>query len=114
MTGYNPNTLRYHLTQLISLRKLAVFEVGGSLRFYENHGRFSDEERRTIGRRWYATSRMILDSVCGFPGITRGEIAEKVGISGPAVTRWMKQFVTEGIVREKREGRSVHYSLASF
>ncbi|MDD1718958.1 MAG: winged helix-turn-helix transcriptional regulator [Methanoregulaceae archaeon] len=113
LTGIHPGTLRYHLDQLVSLRKIAVLEVGGVFRFYENHGRFDQRQKKVIARQWYATTRKILDLIKVYPGISRGEIADRVGISGPSATRWLKQFLSEGIVREIRDGRFSRYYITA-
>ena len=113
MTGIHPGTLRYHLDKLVNLGKIAVMEVGGVHRFYENHGRFDERQKNFLARQWYATTRKMIDLIRAYPGITRGEIAGKVGISGPSATRWLKQFITEGIVNEVRDGRFSRYYIAA-
>ena len=113
MTGIHPGTLRYHLDQLVSLGKIAVMEVGGVHRFYENHGRYDQRQKNFLAWQWYATTRRMIDLIRASPGISRGEIAGKVGISGPSATRWLKQFIAEGIVNEVRDGRTSRYYMAA-
>lgn len=112
MMGIHPSTLRYHLDQLVNLGKIAVMEVGGVHRFYENHGRYDQRQKNFLAWQWYATTRMMIDLIRASPGISRGEIAGRVGISGPSATRWLKQFINEGIVNEVRDGRFSRYYIA--
>ena len=113
MTGIHPGTLRYHLDKLVNLGKIAVMEVGGVHRFYENHGRYDQRQKNYLAWQWYATTRKMIDLIRASPGISRGEIAGKIGISGPSATRWLKQFITEGIVNEVRDGRFSRYYIAA-
>lgn len=113
LSGIPASTVRYHLHQLTGLRKISVLDVGGVHRFYENHGRYDQRQKKVLARLWYVNARKILDLIRASPGISRGEIAGKVGISGPSATRWLKQFLSDGIVHEVRDGRFSRYYPAA-
>ncbi len=108
-TGINLHTLRYHLVHLIQLRKVACVEQGGGYHFFENHGRYdaAGQQRILYGR--YPTTSRILGLIAERPGITRGALAEELGLAGPSVTRWTQRLVAGGIVAELRDGRMVRY-----
>jgi DNA-binding MarR family transcriptional regulator len=58
---------------------------------------------------WQDTGRRLIDIVTMNPGISRGEIAGALGISGPSVTRWLRQYIDQGLFREERDGRFTRY-----
>ena len=109
LTGLPAPTARYHVDSLVRLRKVVTMEIGGYRRLYENHGRYDVREQVILGHRWQGTGRRLTDVVTMTPGITRGEIAGALGISGPSVTRWLKQYVGLGLFREERDGRYTRY-----
>jgi hypothetical protein len=109
LTGINLHTLRYHLGYLIHMKKVACIEQGNGYHFFENHGRYNQEDQKRILYRRYPTTSQILSVIGANPGITRGEIATEVGLAGPSVTRWTQRLIAEGVVAEVRDGRRVHY-----
>lgn len=109
LTGINLHTLRYHLGYLIHMKKIACIEQGSGYHFFENHGRYNQEDQQRILYRRYPTTNQILSVIGANPGITRGEIATELGLAGPSVTRWTHRLIAEGVVTEVRDGRYVHY-----
>jgi predicted transcriptional regulator len=109
LTGINKNTLRYHLGRLQAFGNIVTSGEGGVVRYYENHGRYDPLDRKRIARRWHSTSARILDLIAQKPGVSRGEIAQALGISGPSATRWLKRFAKESVVEEVADGRFVRY-----
>jgi hypothetical protein len=112
LTGINLHTLRYHLGYLVRMRKVVFVEKGGGYHFFENHGRYGDSDQQEILFRNHPTASGILSLVQESPGITRGEIAEYLGLAGPSVTRWMHRLTGQGMVSEERDGRYTRYYLA--
>ncbi len=108
-TGMPAPTVRYHVDSLVRLRKVVAMEIGGHRRLYENHGRYDPREQVLLGHMWHDTGRRLIGIVSMNPGITRGEIAGALGISGPSVTRWLRQYVDQGLFREERDGRFTRY-----
>jgi len=109
LTGINLHTLRYHLGYLVRMRKVVCVEQGGGYHFFENHGRYGHSDQQEILFRGYPTTSGIISLIQENPGISRGEIAENLGIAGPSVTRWMHRLAREGIISEVREGRYTRY-----
>ncbi|MDO9326417.1 MAG: winged helix-turn-helix transcriptional regulator [Methanoregula sp.] len=108
-TGINLHTLRYHISYLVRLGKIACREQGGGHHFFENHGRYAYADQQQILFHNYPTTNRILTLVEENPGVTRGEIADRLGLAGPSVTRWMPRLIAEGMVTEVHEGRCVRY-----
>ncbi len=108
-TGINLHTLRYHISHLVHMQKITCLEQGGKSHFFENHGRYDSADQRQILIRNYPTTNRILDIVMTLPGVTRGEIADRLGLAGPSVTRWMQRLIAEGMVTEERDGRFARY-----
>jgi DNA-binding transcriptional ArsR family regulator len=108
-TGINLHTLRYHLSYLVRMQKITCIEQGGMHHFFENHGRYDHADQQQILYRKYPTTNNILTLITANPGVTRGEIAGRLGLAGPSVTRWMHRLIAEGMITEVREGRIVRY-----
>lgn len=109
LAGIAVPTARYHVDSLVRVRKVVTLEIGGHRRLYENHGRYDDREKVVLARLWSQRGRRIAELVEARPGITRGEVAEALGISGPSATRRLKQCVSDGIFLEERDGRFSRY-----
>lgn len=108
-TGINLHTLRYHISYLVRMGKIACIEQGGGHHFFENHGRYAHADQQQILFNKYPTTNSIITLVEENPGVTRGEIAQRLGLAGPSVTRWMQKLIAEGMITEVHEGRFVRY-----
>jgi DNA-binding MarR family transcriptional regulator len=51
----------------------------------------------------------ILSAVQDNPGVSRGELASILGISGPVVSRSMQQLIKEGLIRQETDGKFRRY-----
>jgi predicted transcriptional regulator len=109
MTGINLHTLRYHVSYLVHMGKVTSIEKGGGHHFFENHGRYARADQQQILFRKYPTTNRIIALVGENPGISRGELADRLGLAGPSVTRWMQRLLAEGGIHEVHEGRYVRY-----
>ncbi|MGB9175752.1 MAG: winged helix-turn-helix transcriptional regulator [Methanoregula sp.] len=109
LTGINLHTLRYHISYLVRMQKITSIEQGGGHHFFENHGRYDHADQQQILFHQYPTTNSIITLVEENPGVTRGEIADRLGLAGPSVTRWMQRLIAEGMVTEVHEGRFVRY-----
>lgn len=110
LTGINLHTLRYHIGHLVRLQKITCTEQGGGYHLFENHGRYDHADQQRILYSRYPTTDRILSIIAANPGITRGEIAEELGLAGPSVTRWTSRLIADRMVTQVRDGRLArHY-----
>lgn len=109
MTGMNENTLCYHLERMVEGGKIKTTTIGGVTHFFENHGKYTSEEQILIARMQTAGSCRILQIIMKHPGLTRGELAGILGVTGPTVTRSVQNLVGEGLIRVERDGRFTRY-----
>lgn len=106
------STLRYHLAVLQDHHKITTLEEDGHLRFYENSGTYTASQQRVLKHLRNTTTRKILIGILEHPGASRQEVADTVGISGPAVTWHMKKLAEDRIIRQERDGREVRYRIS--
>lgn len=109
LTGVNENTLRYHLDRIHAGGKIIVTTIGGISHYFENHGKYSGDEQILKARMFTSGSSRILHLVEDNPGLTRGELADHLGIAGPSVTRSVSHLIEDGLIRLERDGRFSRY-----
>ena len=109
ITGMNENTLRYHLERLYDGGKIQASTIGGICHYFENHGKYSTGEQILIARMLTAASSRILRIILNQPGLTRGELADLLGVAGPTVTRSVQHLTDDGLIRVQRDGRFTRY-----
>jgi predicted transcriptional regulator len=112
-SGMNIHTLRYHLDILTARGKIIVMKDWGIFRYYENHGTYTEIERKIIPYTRNPVSESILDIIRNNPGCTQTALSEKIGITGPTVRWYMKRLALDGIVQASREGRCTRHELTS-
>ena len=111
ITGLNENTLRYHLVKLIANGKVTYLVKPGVIRYFLNQGAYSVYEQVLLHYLWSETPREILQLVRRTPGLTRQQISDSLGISGPSVTRQMDHMKEDRVIENRFPGRSNHYYL---
>lgn len=111
LTGTNIGTLRYHLTLLQNASKIVAARTGGYVRYYENSGRYDESEMKILGSLRNEAKSKIISILLREPGLSRKEIAARLGISGPAVSKHLKQLCDDWTVEVGMDGRTVRYSL---
>lgn len=107
----NINTLRYHLAKLLATDKITYLSRPGAVRYYRNQGMFSPFEQVFLYYLNAGTAGRIIGLVSETPGISRKDLAAILGISGPSVTRHIRELSSEGIIRNEPDGRANHYFL---
>ena len=112
MTGMKEGTLKYHLLVLAMKSRIVSFGSGRSLRYFENNGRYSELEKKLFLHLRNPTSRRILEILATSPEVSRKDIAERVGVTGPSVTWYTKRLSGDGIITTQREGSVVRYILS--
>jgi predicted transcriptional regulator len=113
MTGASRGRLRYHLNVLIREGKVAIVDYRNSVRHFARNQRHTDLEQRILINLREEPSRTILGYLLGSPDTDRNDVAERLGLSGPAVSRQMQGLETEGIITADKDGRFVRYRLSN-
>lgn len=110
-TGINENTLRYHLVKLVESGRITYLVKPGVIRYFLNQGSYSPAEQVLIHYLWSETPGAIIRLLRSTPGLTRQQISDALGITGPSVTRHMNHLIDDGIIQNRFPGRSNHYYL---
>lgn len=108
----NESTLRYHIFRIEKERCITVHESGKSHHFFENHHTYSTEEKELYSRYSSGLSGRILHQINECPGITRKELADKLKVASPTVTRAVKNLYNDGYVSLVREGKFTRHYLS--
>lgn len=111
-TGFTYKNLIYHLNILKNFGKITSSACKNTKGFFENSGKFSQEERLVILNLKHDSSRKILGAIAENPGISRQEISTLMGISGPSVSWHIGFLVHDHIIEQKKEGNTVKHYLA--
>lgn len=110
-TGATLSTIRYHCAILERSHMIRVMEEKGFRRFFQNGGAYSRDELDLLSCLRSKTSSEILRIVMVRPEISRQEIADAIGKSGPSITWHMKRLEEKGLLSIRREGRLVRYRI---
>jgi len=110
-TGINRGTLRYHLKILQICSKVRALHGAGCTRYFENNMKLSEYDQRVLHHLKNDTSKRILEVLVENPDVSRKDLSNVVGVSGPSISWYMKRLCAEGIVSAIKEGRHVRYRL---
>jgi predicted transcriptional regulator len=111
LTGMKEGTLKYHLLVLGMKRRIVSFGTGRSVRYFENNGRYSEFEKKVFLHLQDPTTRRIIGILATSPEVSRKDIAETVGITGPSISWHTKRLSGDGIITTEKNGRAVRYTL---
>jgi predicted transcriptional regulator len=111
LSGMKEGTLKYHLIVLMAKKRIVSVGSGGSLRYFENNGRYTELEKKVFLHLQNPTTRRILEILSSFPEVSRKDIAGIVGIAGPSITWHTKRLSMDGIITTRRNGRGIRYIL---
>ena len=109
MCGLNEHTAKYHLDRITAAGYVTLCTSGGVNHYFENHGTYTEREQTLISRLRNGTPGKILNEVVQSPGISRGELAERLGVSGPVITRSVQALVEEGLIHDVQDGKYRRY-----
>jgi len=109
MCGLNEHTAKYHLDRITAAGYVTLCTSGGVNHYFENHGTYTEREQTLISRLHNGTPGKILNEVAQNPGISRGELAVRLCVSGPVITRSVQALVEEGLIHDVREGKFRRY-----
>lgn len=111
-TGASRGRLRYHLDTLIREGKVAAVDYRSRTGLFARKQRYTDLEQRILISLREEPSRAVLRCLLGSPDMIRNDVAERLGLSGPTISRHMQEFEAEGIVTAERDGRFVRYRIS--
>lgn len=111
VTGSNRETLRYHLSLLVVSGKLTEETRNGSVRYFPHDPALTPVHRAVLHYCRNPSLAPLLHQVRDTPGISRLEIAARLDLAGPTVTRQVQRLINEGLVEPRRCGRSQRYWL---
>ncbi len=110
-TGVHRETLRYHLCLLTCSGKIVEETRNGSVRFFAHTAALTPVHRAVLHLHRNPSLAPMLDHIRDAPGISRLELAERLGIAGPSVTRQVQRLIDEELVEPRRCGRFQRYWL---
>lgn len=113
ITGFNANTMRYHLSILEQSHLIQSVQEGGTLHFFENKGRYSVSEQKKLSIQYSPTYTRILTVLSQTPGLSRMGLAECLGIAGSSVTKSIQTLIREELVTANKDGKFTRYYLTN-
>jgi DNA-binding transcriptional ArsR family regulator len=111
VTGANRETLRYHLALLVCCGKVREETRSGSVRFFPHDPALTPVRRALLHALRNESLAPMLREIRDAPGISRQELADRLGVAGPSVTRQVQRLIEEDLVESERCGRSTCYRL---
>jgi hypothetical protein len=109
LSGINEHTIKYHIDRIVNSGHVSINISCGTKHFFENHGTFTQNDQILLSRLHEDSSCKILKLVKENPGISRGDLADMLGVSGPVITRSMYQLIDEGLIHQIRDGKYKRY-----
>jgi len=111
-TGFSCKNLIYHLNILSIFGMVTLDECKNTTGYFQNLGNFSHEERTMMMYLNHPSDRKIVEAILHHPGISRHEISNHVGISGPSVSWHIHFLLHDRIIEQKKEGNIArHYVM---
>ncbi len=89
---------------------ISFLRDGRYKRFFEVK-RFSDKEMEMISLARYVTAGSILKALLNRKAVPHGDLAFQLSITSQGLTWQMNRLKASGIVRERRDGMKVIYSI---
>ena len=100
-TGANRETLRYHLALLVCCGKVVEETRSGSVRYFPHDPALTPVHRALLHALRNESLAPMLAAVRDAPGISRGDLADRLGVAGPSVTRQVQRLIEEGLVESR-------------
>ncbi|MHB8606083.1 MAG: winged helix-turn-helix transcriptional regulator [Thermoplasmatota archaeon] len=105
-SGIGHGATLYHLNTMEREGLVRTVELPGFRRYFVTGAR-SAEAMRALAVLASRSSRAVYDAVRAEPGITQLEVAERVGVSPPAVHRTVEKLAEAGLVERARDGKAM-------
>ncbi|MEN6518673.1 MAG: MarR family transcriptional regulator [Methanospirillum sp.] len=110
-TGAHRETLRYHLALLVCSGKILEETRNGSVRYFPHDSALTPVHRAVLHLRRNSSLAPLLYHIRERPGVSRKDLAERLGVAGPSVNRQVQRLIDEGLVERRRCGQSQRYWL---
>ncbi|MDD1686123.1 winged helix-turn-helix transcriptional regulator [Methanoregula sp.] len=110
--GLSRGALAYHLALLRAFGKIVLVKNHGGVRCFENSGTYSLCEQKMFNCLRSGTGNKIIRALAATPGLSREELGQVLGVSGPTVTWHMKRLAADGVVDVSRDGRFSRYAIS--
>jgi predicted transcriptional regulator len=110
-TEIKPGTMKYHLSILKLTNKIVFLETAGHTRYFENSGKYSPTEQKVLRFLRSGRERAIFEFLLKDPDMTRGDLEQRLNISGAAVSWHIRRLSDEGILVVRKIGRDARYEI---
>ncbi len=110
----NRGTLEYHLAVLHRERLVVAIYRNNRAFYFENAGRFSDEEMDGMARMKNERAQSICRFLSSSPDVSQKEIARWMGVTVSTISWHLQRLLKAQLVTSGREGRMVRYRLTPF
>lgn len=104
-------TARHHLDLLEEFGEVEAVELGGRVRYFENHQRFGRTAKHLVACLGSETKRAILMAIARSGALPSGGVADEVGVAPSTASYHLGDLEEQGLVEGRPAGRSVLYSL---
>lgn len=111
-TGISANTLRYHLAVLKWTNKVTLLQTSRNTRYFENSGRYPALEQKILKYLHNKPTRTLLQLLSEQPDMTRMQLENATGVSGPGISWQMHRLSDDGILAIRKTGRNARYELS--
>ncbi len=111
--GVNRGTLSYHLKILEMHENIKAYKQRGYTKYFENHMKFSDDDKKVLQYLKQDTPRKIIENLIERPGVSRKDLSNIIGISGSAITQYMEYLRADGVIEMEKEGQFNKYYVSS-
>lgn len=112
-TGVNRGTLSYHLKILGLNNKIKVYKNRDYTNYFDNHMKFNDDDWRILQYLKKDSSKKIIENLIEYPGVSRKDLSDTIGISGPAVTQHMEYLQEDGVIEIEKKGKFNKYYVSA-
>jgi predicted transcriptional regulator len=110
--GISRGALTYHLTLMRISGKIVPLEDHGVTGYFENSGKYDQNEQKVLKYLRQDTDRQILFALAGSPLMSRRDFEKVLGVSGPTISWHMKRLIDDGLLSIRKEGRFSRYALS--
>jgi len=107
----NRGTLKYHLQQLITEKKVISLRRGKFSRFFFNNMTVVDKESLISSYMRTEGSQKVLVTIMDNPGITNQELSIRFNLTKSTIHDYLNRFFKEGIVESRQDGKFKRYYI---